>query len=310
MNIEERIDPEYADGLAARPVNDLRDIPAARRTFLARFDPAPARPGVRSSYHVTTSYDDAEVRLRVFQPVDPEPQAPCLYWIAGGGYVLPNPDFDEQWCTDRVERHGCTVVSVEWRRAPEHCFPAAAEDIYAGLRWTFAHTESLGINPSRVAVGGMSSGGGSAAALALLVRDRGEMSICHQLLVYPMLDDTNTMPSTYRVTDDRLWHRDANELAWRAYLGDMYGTDDVSPYAAPARMKDLTNLAPATILTGELDLFVDENIVYAQRLMAAGVPVELHVYARVTHGFQRMNPTAGTTLQFFVDLDRALERAF
>ncbi len=250
------------------------------------------------------------MRLRLFRPAGYTVPLPCLYWVPGGGYVLTSPDLDDAWCEGLVRRHGCAVVSVGWRRAPEHPFPAAADDCYAGLSSVALNAASLGVDGTRIVIGGASSGGGSAASLALLVRDRGELAIVHQLLIYPMLDDSSSTPSSHRVTDRRLWNREANILAWRAYLGDAFGTDHVSPYAAPARMMELRGLAPATMLTAELDLFVDEDIQYAQRLMGAGVSVELHVYRGVPHGFYRMNPNAAVTRQFFADRDRALERAF
>lgn len=201
-------------------------------------------------------------------------------------------------------------LSVAWRAAPEHPFPACADDCYAGLRHTITSAQEVGIDPSRVVIAGGSSGGGSAASLALRVRDDAEFTVAHQLLIYPMLDDTGTTPSSRQVTDPELWNRDLNELAWSAYLGDAYGTDDVSPYAAPTRMHDLTGSVPASILTAELDLFRDEDIAYALRLMAAEVPTELHVYPGAPHGFFRYAPEAGVSQRFFNDRNAILKRVF
>lgn len=204
----------------------------------------------------------------------------------------------------------CIVVSVEWRRAPEHPFPAAADDCYASLFWAVGNAPTLGVDPSRLVIGGNSSGGGSAAALALLVRDRGEMRIAHQLLIYPMLDDSNSTPSSHMVTDQRLWSRAANELAWRYYLGPSYGTDEVSPYAAPARMVDLAGVAPATTLTAALDMFVDEEVEYAMLLMRAGASTEPHVHGGAPSGFYGMNASVEVSTPFFADRDAAPSRAF
>ncbi len=159
-------------------------------------------------------------------------------------------------------------------------------------------------------MGGPSSGGGSAAGLTLLVRDRAEFGVAHQLLLYPMLDDTGSTPSSRAITDPHTWNRANNEIAWRSYLGDAYGTDQVSPYASPTRMQDLSGLPPTTVLTGELDLFRDEDIHYAHRLLQAGVPTDLHVYAGAHHGFDRMVPDAQVSRQFIAARDAALQRAF
>jgi acetyl esterase/lipase len=223
---------------------------------------------------------------------------------------MPAVDLDDAWCSSIAAGHGCVVASVEWRRAPEHPFPAAIEDCYAGLSWLTENAAELGVDPMTIAVAGESSGGGAAAGLALLVRDRAEFEIAHQMLIYPMLDDSNSTPSSHAVTDPQLWNRTNNEIAWRAYLGPAYGTEGVSPYAAPARMADLSRVAPATMLTNELDLFVDEDITYAQRLIQAGVSTELHVYPGAPHGFHRLAPLAATSRRFIADRDAVLRRVF
>jgi acetyl esterase/lipase len=254
-----------------------------------------------------------DVRVRVFRPVEPADSGetlPCVYWTQGGGYVLTAPDFDDQWCEGLVDTHRCVVVSVDWRRSPEHPFPAAAEDCYAGLAWVVGHAAELGVDASRIAIAGHSSGGGSTAGLALLVRDRDEFTVAHAMLIYPMIDDTNSTHSSQIVTDPQVWNRTSNEIGWRSYLGESYGTDAVSPYAAPARMEDLHGLPSTSILTGELDLFVDEDVTYAQRLLQADVPTELYVYPGAHHGFDRQVPDAAVSRQFFADRDAILARVF
>lgn len=314
MPIMDRLDSELAEVVRQIPVLDLTDIPAAREALAelyAQINVAGPNPLVSTADHTAPGAPgQPDVMVRVFRPRDAEGVLPCLYWIQGGGYVLTAPDMDDQFCADIAERNRCAVVSVDWRRAPEAPFPAPAEDCYAGLAWTVRNASDLGIDPARVVVGGHSSGGGSAAGLALLVRDRGELSIAHQLLIYPMLDDTNSTPASHMVTDPQVWNRTSNEIGWRSYLGETYGTDDVSPYAAPTRMQDLSGLAPATVLTGELDLFVDEDVLYALRMMQAGVPTELHVYRAAHHGFDRMVPTAEVSQRFIADRDAALRHAF
>jgi acetyl esterase/lipase len=311
----DRLDPELRVVVEQIPALDLTDIPAARASLAelyAQINTGGPNPRVRHSDHMAPGREgNPDVMVRVFRPVAAASSPlPCLYWTQGGGYVLTAPDMDDQFCQEIVDRHECVVVSVDWRRAPEHPFPAPAEDCYAGLAWTVSNADELGIDPSRIVIGGHSSGGGSTAGLALLVRDRGEFTVAHQLLIYPMLDDTNSTPFSHLVTDPQVWNRTSNEIGWRGYLGDTYGTEDVSPYAAPTRMENLAGLPPATVLTGELDLFVDEDIDYAQRLMRAGVPTELHVYRAAHHGFDRMVPQAKVSQRFIADRDAALQFGF
>jgi acetyl esterase/lipase len=175
-------------------------------------------------------------------------------------------------------------VSVEYRLAPETPYPGPLEDCYAGLRWTFEHAEELGIQPERIGVTGSSAGGGLAAALALLARDRGELAPAFVLLECPMIDDRQITSSSRR-HGLPVWSREANEFGWRAYLGERYG-GDVPAYAAPARATDLTGLPPTMVIVGTADGFLDESIDYALRLNHAGVPTDLHVLAGAPHGIR------------------------
>jgi acetyl esterase/lipase len=293
---------------------DLTKIPAARvkmnkmvATLLASL---PAVEGVKVRDQLVPGLQgDPEVLIRIYRPNEQPQTLPALYWIHGGGYVMGDIEQDDRLMKQLVNRIGCVAVSVNYRLAPEHPFPAPVEDCYAGLKWLFAHAPELGVDPSRIAIGGASGGGGLAAGLALLVRDRGEMQVAFQLLIYPMIDDRNVTPASHAITDSRMWNREANRLGWRAYLGRDGGGADVSPYAAAARATDLTNLPPAYIPVGALDLFVDENIEYAQRLIQAGVPTELHVYPGAFHGFDLFAPSAKVSKQFKADRDSALKRA-
>jgi acetyl esterase/lipase len=249
------------------------------------------------------------VRVRIYRPDVQPSKLPALLWIHGGGYVMGDIEQDDRLMKQLVKRIGCVAVSVDYRLAPEHPFPAPVEDCYAGLKWLFAHADELGVEPARIAIGGASGGGGLAAGLALLARDRGEVQVAFQLLIYPMIDDRNVTPASHAITDPRMWNRESNRLGWKAYLGRDGGGADVSPYAAAARATDLTNLPPAYIPVGALDLFVDENIEYAQRLIQAGVPTELHVYPGAFHGFDLFAPSATVSKQFKADRDSALKRA-
>jgi acetyl esterase/lipase len=168
------------------------------------------------------------------------------------------------------------------------------DDAYAALRWLASSADELGVDPARIAIGGASAGGGIAAGTALLARDRGEVPLCFQYLVYPMLDDRACTASNEAVTFPKVWNRDANRHGWRAYLGDRAGTDDVPLYAAPARatVDDLGGLPPTYIDVGELDPFRDEDITYAMQLLAAGVPCELHVTPGAFHASEGTVPDA------------------
>jgi acetyl esterase/lipase len=167
----------------------------------------------------------------------------------------------------------------------------------------------LGIDSDRIAIGGGSAGGGLAAGLALLARDRGQLHPCFQLLRYPMLDDRNSTRSSHEVTDLRVWNRGANLVGWAAYLGDDAGSTDVPPYAAAARATDLAGLPPAMVTVGELDMFLDEDIEYARKLLAAGVSTELHIYGKCVHGSDALVPHAEASQRWKRDEIAALDRA-
>ena len=315
MDLLPRMDPEVAAVYPLLPPLDLDDIPTARTTMMDMLAAATAgitsSPTVAKEDHMVPGLDgDPEVRVRHYRPVDQADVLPCLYWIHGGGHVLGQIEQDDLVMEHIVDAVGCAVVSVEWRRAPEHPFPAPMNDCYAGLQWTHKNAAELRIDPQRIAVGGASSGGGSAAGLALLARDRGEVPVCFQLLVYPMLDDRNVTPASQEITDPKVWNRKSNLTGWRAYVGDAVGTDAVSPYAAPTRATDLSGLPPAWIPCGDIDLFIDEDIEYAQRLLQAGVPTELHVYPGGIHGFDLLAPGSGLARRFAAERDDALRRAF
>lgn len=306
------MDPEIAAVLPDLFVLDLTDVAAARRTRVAmmerslagwRPDPAVAVDDVI----VAGSPGHPDVRVRRYAPRDLGGGAACLVWIHGGGHVVGQPEQDDPLLSRVVAATGCVAVSVDWRRPPEHPFPAPMEDCWAGLRWVAELGPTFGVDPDRIVVGGASSGGGSAAGLALLARDRG-LPAAHQVLVYPMLDDRQQTRSSRMVTLPQLWNVTSNALAWDAYLGGTAGDDEVSPYAAPSRAQDLGGLPPAFIAVGDLDGFVDEDVDYAARLMRAGVPVELHVYPRAVHGFDLFAPDADVSRRLRRDLDDVLGR--
>lgn len=226
---------------------------------------------------------DPELRLRVHRPVDAEGTLPAVVSLHMGGYVLGSYE-DDDFRHDRMApKLGYVGVAVDYRLAPETPYPGPLEDCYAGLKWTYEHADELGVDPQRIGILGASAGGGLAAALALLARDRGEIPVAFQMLLYPMLDDRRTTKTS--AWDTVIWDPTTNELGWSCYLGELFEKDDVPAYAAAARATDLTGLPPAFVSVGSLDLFCDEDVEYAARLNHAGVPVELHVYPGMPHAF-------------------------
>src|SRR5271163_601592 len=317
MNFIDQLDPELRVVLEKLPTDrplDLTQIPKARvkmnKMVTALLEGMPPVEGVGSQDHFAPGPQGAPaVRVRVYRPDSQPSKLPALLWIHGGGYVMGDIDQDDRLMKQLVKRIDCVAASVDYRLAPEHPFPAPVEDYYAALKWLFGHADELRVVPDRIAIGGASGGGGLCAGLALMARDRGEVQVAFQLLIYPMIDDRNVTPASYAITDPRMWNRESNRLGWKAYLGRDGGGADVSPYAAASRATDLKNLPPAYIPVGALDLFVDENIQYAQRLIQAGVPTELHVYPGAFHGFDMFAPSAAVSKQFKADRENALKRA-
>ncbi|UMG91209.1 alpha/beta hydrolase fold domain-containing protein [Nocardioides sp. TF02-7] len=209
---------------------------------------------------------------------------------------------DDWLMAEVVAATGCTAVAVEWRRAPEDPYPAAFHDAVDALRWLAA------IDGGPLVVGGASSGGGLAAGVVLWARDSGEVVLDGQLLIYPMLDDRLQTGSARSVTDSRVWNRDLNRRAWAAYLRGVEPGAEVPSYAAPARAADLAGLPPTWLGTAELDAFVDENLEYAARLLAAGVSTELHVYPGAVHGFDLFAPAAAVSRRFAQERRAAFQR--
>ncbi len=231
------------------------------------------------------------IGVRLYRPAGATAAAtPALLWIHGGGYVLGTAAQDDALCRRFVERLGITVAAVDYRLAPEHPYPAPLEDCYTALAWL---ADLPGVDATRVAIGGASAGGGLAAALALLARDRSGVQPVFQVLVYPMLDD-RSVGSHLDDPGHRLWNATSNRLGWSSYLGSADPN-----VAVPARRTDLAGLPPAWLGVGTLDLFHDEDLDYAARLQAAGVPCEVHVVPGAFHGFDGLAPKADISTAFF-----------
>ena len=292
----------------------LDDIPAARKFVdeltAAMVAEAPDIPGVvMSDHHAPGPEGGPDVMIRIYQPGTRPDTLPALLWIHGGGYVLGNVDGDDLRAKGMAVTLNCVIASVEYRLAPEHPFPAPIEDCYSALKWLADSAAELGIDPKRIAIGGASAGGGLAAGLGLLARDRGEIDIAYQLLIYPMIDDTNLAQAGPDTPDTPVWTRANNLAGWRAYLGQEPGGDGISAYAAATRAQDVGGLPPTYMGVGSTDLFRDENITVAQRLMQAGVPTELHVYAHGFHGFDGFASESDTAQRFTAEQMRLVARA-
>lgn len=299
MDFLDRLDPELRPILEsdAVPVLDLSDGPALirermvtmRQMMAAQLPEIPdvkVRDVIVPGFALDGSHSP-EVTVRMFEP-DTRLTDTALYWIHGGGMVAGRYDLDDFQLKGWASKFGAVVVSVEYRLAPENPYPAPLEDCYAGLLWTSREVSE------RLVVAGASAGGGLAAGTVLLARDRGEVSVDAQMLIFPMIDDRDQTPSNQEIVFPKVWNRAANRAGWRAYLGDACGNDGVPLYAAPARasVEDLRGLPPAYIDVGELDAFRDEDIEYAQKLLAAGVSCELLVTTGAFHASEGYNPAA------------------
>ncbi len=235
---------------------------------------------------------DSDIALAIFQPRGGVTDVPIMYYIHGGGMTAGDRYTGASNFVEWVERFGIVLVSVEYRLAPAHPHPALIEDCYAGLKWTYEHAAEIGGDPTRIAIGGASAGGGLSASLALLARDRGGPPIIAQYLGCPMMDDRSETVSMLQFDGlDGVFTRSANVGAWTAVLGGACGGPDVSPYAAAARATDLSGLPQAFIDVGSSEPFRDEAVNYASRLWAAGVQAELHVWAGGFHGFIAVTDT-------------------
>lgn len=314
MDLEARTDDTHREVLAMLPPDlfDFSDLDAGIANVMGLLGATPVElpDSVSLDDELVASADGHELIVRLYRPSGVAASSPALYWIHGGGMILGNVSMDDAHCCEIAERLQIVVASVDYRLAPEFAHPTPLDDCHAGVTWLFAEADRLGIDPERIAIGGASAGGGLAAGLALRLRDEGALRPCFQLLRYPMLDDTNTSPSSEAVTDGRVWNRDANLAAWGAYLGDRVGTDDVDVHAAPARATDLAGLPPAIVTVGDLDLFLDEDLAYATALLQAGVPTELHVYPTAFHGSDVMVAHAEVSQRWRRDELDALRRAF
>lgn len=309
------VDPELTGLLDAFPPLGLANTPLdSVRAAIGAMSPPPQLgdgDGLRvEALSVPGLNGDPPVGILLYRPTDRRSRCPALLHIHGGGHVMGSASGSDPANRALARALGCVVASVDYRLAPEAPYPAAVHDCLAALAWLHDQADALGIDAARIGVKGESAGGGLAAALALLARDRGGPAPAFQHLIFPMLDDrTCTTTDPHPLTGEFIWTASDNLFGWTALLGRAPGGADVSPYAAPARATELAGLPPTFLSVGALDLFLEEDLAFATRLARAGVPVELHVYPGAFHAFQ-LAPGAEVTRAAERDSRSALRRAF
>jgi triacylglycerol lipase len=290
MRSKHLIDPELLAGLEQIPVIDFcRDLlPMIRQQIaaMAGGTPKPDSHNAKVQECKIVSSVGHEIGIFIHSPRQPAAARPAVLHIHGGGYVIGTAKMSMASNLRMAIDADCVVASVDYRLAPETTHPGPVEDCYEALKWLHENAASLGIDPARIAVEGESAGAGLAAALTLLARDRGEFAIIHQHLIYPMLDDRTCVAETHPYAGEFVWTPESNLFGWSSLLGCAPGGNGISCYAAAARAEDLSGLPSTFIAVGALDLFAQEDIEYARRLIQAGVPTELHVYAGAYHGFE------------------------
>jgi len=288
MTTRHLVDPDLLPALEAFPsLKATREtLPAMRAAMdpLLKGAPVPVLPVNAQEIHIP-SPEGHQVRAILLRPEGLTGAVPALLHIHGGAYIIGVPEMSVPELTVTAHQLGIVILSVDYRLAPEHPFPAGIEDCYAALGYLHDNAATLGIDAARIAVMGESAGGGLAASLALLARDRGSYSLAFQLLDAPMIDDRTCVRPQNPVTGEFIFQPADNHFGWSCLLNAEPGSADVSPYAAAARATQLQGLPPTLIATGALDLFLDENVDYAMRLNSAGVAVELHIYPGCPHGY-------------------------
>ncbi|MFD9701858.1 alpha/beta hydrolase fold domain-containing protein [Lentzea sp. NPDC059081] len=301
------IDPELVAALAAMPkaangsLMDLTDIPALREVMRAGLALRPEQvrdPRVAVETLPVARPDGTTLDIVLFRPVDLEGPLPALAYFHAGGQVLGTAHDDIAYPAALALAIRGVVAVVDYRLAPETPAPGAAEDGYLAYTHLAGHASELRIDPGRIGLAGASGGGAVAAATALMIRDRGAARPCLLSLNYAMLDDRNATPSSHQITDVGIWDRRENLLAWQAVLGDRAGGPDVHPYCAPGRATDLGGLPETFVAAAQHDVFRDENVDFASRLMAAGVPVDLRVYAHAFHAWDFFAPESRLAREF------------
>jgi len=310
------MDPELLaalrrSGTIGEPAPAVGDVEIRRKNLTAGMAGAAAArepvPGIeRTDVSIATS-DGAKLRLSLYSSAMGDAPGSAVLYLHGGGFIVPLLPIYDGLMRNYTKRTGVPMVLVDYRVAPEYPHPIPVEDCYTALCWLADNATELGVNLQRIAVMGESAGGGLAAGVALLARDRGGPALAQQLLIYAMLDDRTIGPDPQLPPEYLVFSYDDNRTGWGALLGPAYHRGDVSPYAAPARASDLSGLPETYVDVGDLDILRDESIEYARRLIAAGIPTELHVIPGLPHGFDMLAPDAVVTQRVVATRLRRLE---
>jgi acetyl esterase/lipase len=313
MSTLDLVDPELRDALALWPRQPLTaDSLTQRRADLLKVRgavPQPDLPDITTSeIRVESAFGAKPIRVLSYRPVKSNGPLPTIVHVHGGGFVMGAPEMKDVENRLFASELGCAIYSVDYRLAPEAPHPAPLEDIYSVFVWLHANAHELGLDAARIGIKGESGGGGFAAGVAIYARDQKGPKFAFQHLIYPMIDDrTAVRKNLHPKVGEFVWTQENNYFGWRSLLGREPGDAGVSPYAAAARAADVAGLPPTYISVGGLDLFLEENMTYADRLSRAGVPVEFHIYPRTYHGFYQAT-NARVTRQAERDTREALRR--
>ena len=313
MSTLELVDPELRDALALWPRLPLNaNSLTQRRADLLKVRgavPQPDLPDITvGEIRVESAFGATPIRVLTYRPVKFDNPLPTILHIHGGGFVMGAPEMKDVENRLLASELGCAICSVDHRLAPEAPHPAPLEDIYSVFAWLHANASQLGLDPARIGIKGESGGGGFAAGVALYARDQKGPQFAFQHLIYPMIDDrTVVRKDLHPHVGEFVWTQENNYFGWRSLLGREPGDAGISPYAAAARAADVSGLPPTYISVGGLDLFLEENMAYADRLSRAGVSVEFHMYPRAYHGFYQATD-ARVTKQAERDTREALRR--
>jgi acetyl esterase/lipase len=306
-------DPEVYATASTFPAVDVADAQGARAFFEKMLKAAAAESGplvdsrvAQAERTIPGPAGAPAIPIRIYTPRSADVRRPVFVNFHGGAFILGNLETEHQRCLKLAADAGAVAVGVDYRLAPENPFPAGVEDCYAALKWVANNAEALNIDPKRIVIGGGSAGGALTAAVALMARDRGGPALALQMLFYPVIDDRCETASMQAGERTFIWNKQHTLNMWKHYIGT--DRSNVSPYASPARASDLSSLASAYIVTCEHDPLRDEGLLYAMRLMQAGVPVELHNYPGTVHGFDLLTPS-GVARRALEDCVTAFRRA-
>ncbi len=297
MNTKSLVREELIPFLDFYPNLDLtNNLDSLKKSFNEQYASAEKIdvPGVSFlAKKIENPVDGFEIRILIYQSLKEGDNKPAILHTHGGGYVLGTPDMNDARNKILAKELDAVVVSVDYRLAPDAQYPLPQEDSYTALKWLWKNAGMLKVDPNRIGILGESAGGGMSAAVALMARDRKEIPLKHQFLIYPMLDDRATLEKDeYPYSGEFVWTRKNNYNGWKHMLGMEPGSEEVPYHAAAGRVEDVAGLAPAWIGVGDLDLFLSEDMAFAKKLMQGGIPTELHVFPGCYHGFDTLPDTS------------------